>query len=115
LPEDYEAHAITDQRLAGPGTVLMQGPIALGGRQQATTLAAALAAGAQVLARQGAHGPELYVDQQVGEGQPATHLTFVVAGADNPDGLEPGALVTWYPGEPTALLDPNCGVKLHNG
>jgi hypothetical protein len=115
LPEDYEAQRAVDQRLAGPGTVIFQGPNGLGGRQRAVTLSAALAAGEQVCVRKGFHGPELYVDRSIGEGQVAEHLTFIVAGESNPDGLGLGALVTWYPGEPTAPIDPECGVKLHHG
>ena len=111
LPEDYEISLMDDQSLAGPGTAIYQGPSGnLGGRVGALPLSHLVGdtlsmntTGRQIMARIGSHGPELYLDRDAKELPGHGTLTFIIATDGNPDGLKPGALVTWYPGEPSSL------------
>lgn len=119
LPEDYriDKDPLFGQRLAGPGTEIWMGGNALGGQEGVMSLDQALRMGLNVKVRMGKHGPELYLDVAEADAlmQDTDILTFIIATVGNPDGLEPGALVTWYPGWPTPLLDPHVAVKMHNG
>ena len=104
---------IADQSLAGPGTQILQGVCpGIGGVERILSLETALEEGYDVRFRKGAHGWEAYCHGNlIAPGRRNDLVTLIVATEENKDGLEPGALITWYPGNPTASLDFRVGVK----
>jgi len=87
----------------------------LNGRIEAVALEFAWKKNLVVNLREGAHGPELFVDQsQNGQSVPEDNIYIIVGKEGNED-----ADFTWHPGEPLLPLDkginPNTAVKLHNG
>ena len=112
LPEDYVATLDEDQSCAGAGTAIYRGGDGvLGGKLGILGLAEALERGLLVTAVLGAHGPELVAKGVSFDSFWSLELTFIVATPENKE-VPAGALVTWYPGRVTPMLDGNVAVKL---
>ena len=110
LPETYTVSE-SYPHLAAVGTKILCGRDGgLGGRVGAVPmrdidLEKSFLIDVMLRARVGEHGPELYLDRgEDGAKLPSSGmLTFIVATEGNTDGLQPGALITWFPGTPSAL------------
>ena len=88
----------------------------LGGQLGACKLAVALEEGLPVKIRDGAHGPELYIDRPVEEASMDDVNSFsVIVGEFGGE----TAVFTWHPGNPMTpfkgVLQADTAVKLHNG
>mgnify|MGYP006908400863 CR=1 FL=1 len=65
--------------------------------------------------REGAHGPELFVDEAPGERAKTSVITIILGPSHGKQ-----VVFTWHPGEPAEPFDgttikPHTAVKLHNG
>lgn len=114
LPENYRASPADDQTNAGPGTIIFEGRHGgLGGRNGVTTVDEAFTEGADIRVRQGEHGFELYSYYARPDiGAYCDTLTFIIAGENNPDGIKPGGLITWFPGPAAKPELENAGISL---
>jgi len=86
-------------------------------RKGAVSLLEALELRLPVCVRQGAHGPELYVDRELKD-LPTTDTVTVILGPDETGSMEE-VVWTWHPGPPLGScsrgLNDFTGVKIHNG
>jgi hypothetical protein len=124
LPEDYRISPADDQTNAGRGCILFEGGHGgLGGRDGIMTLQEAYEQDTDIGVREGKHGLELYVCQTTysglnGEligytiGAPCDTLTFIIAGENHPQGVQPGGLVAWFPGPAAKPELENAGISL---